>query len=121
MHQQLDTSQQAIAGGQVQGCGAVVCLPVRDAKGEGQKGRVKALDRQALCHHHGEPCPYPALFRAPPFSSLGGGMNSMSSTKYRICLNMTARNYQVPWIASEPPIVSATFGTKSLADLEFVT
>lgn len=47
LHQHLNTSQQAIAGSQVQGCGAVVCLPVRFTRGKGQKGKGKALDRQA--------------------------------------------------------------------------
>lgn len=47
LHQQLNTSQNATDRSQVQGCGAVTCLPVRYTMGKGQKGRVKALDRQA--------------------------------------------------------------------------
>lgn len=37
LHQQLNASQQAIAGSQVQGCGAIVCLPVRYTKGKGRR------------------------------------------------------------------------------------
>lgn len=47
LHQQLNTSQKAIERSQVQGCGAVTCLPVGYTRDKGQKGRVKALDRQA--------------------------------------------------------------------------
>lgn len=80
LHQQLNTSQQAIAGSQVQGCGAVVRLPVRYTKGKGQKGRVKALDRQAsqlpgptLPPPWGA-CAYPALLGASHFSRRRDGL-----------------------------------------------
>lgn len=41
LHQDLHTSQQAIAGSQVQGCRAMACLTVRYTTGQRVKGRGK--------------------------------------------------------------------------------
>lgn len=47
LHQDLHTAQQALAGCQVQGCGAVACLTVEGPAGVGvgggQKGRTKGI------------------------------------------------------------------------------